>query len=364
MGTPLFLDRFHMTTAAPSAAQGSRARFASPNASESPVDANSQDYVSLDGSLQRALSRFAPAGVNLGEVVWFNVFFLVVMHIVALYGLWVALTAAKWATVAFAVALWPITGMGITVGVHRLWSHRSYKAHWTLRLFLAMINSAAYQGSIFEWSRDHRVHHKCSETDGDPYNAARGMFFAHIGWIMVRKHPEVIRQGRKIDVSDLLADPIVVFQAKYYLATVMVFCYVVPTAVCWCVFGDSIVNGLLVAGVLRHMIVLHTTWTVNSLAHNHNHGMRPYNEKIHPAENWAVVFGAIGEGWHNYHHMFAYDYSASEFGWATQFNPSTAFIDSMAALGLVWERRKASPELVSKHKAEVLERTESKPHQH
>ena len=70
------------------------------------------------------------------------------------------------------------------------------------------------QNDIFEWARDHRVHHKFSETDADPHNALRGFFFSHIGWLLVRKHPDVIEKGRKLDVSDLKADPVVMFQKK------------------------------------------------------------------------------------------------------------------------------------------------------
>ena len=105
-------------------------------------------------------------------------------------------------------------GLGITGGAHRLWSHRSYKAKWPLRLIIALAQTIAVQNDIFEWSRDHRVHHKFSETDADPHNARRGFFFAHMGWLMMKKHPEVKRRGKTVDVSDLLQDPIVVYQRK------------------------------------------------------------------------------------------------------------------------------------------------------
>lgn len=135
-----------------------------------------------------------------------------------------------------------ISALGITAGAHRLWSHRTYKASLPLRIFLGVANSMAFQVSprrscavffffltikivhtcfrsdpqndVFEWARDHRVHHKYSETDADPHNAVRGFFFAHIGWLMVRKHPDVIEKGRKLNVSDLLADGVVQFQRK------------------------------------------------------------------------------------------------------------------------------------------------------
>lgn len=135
-----------------------------------------------------------------------------------------------------------ISALGITAGAHRLWSHRTYKASLPLRIFLGIANSMAFQVSrrqsranaqfiltfrnvnicspsdpqndIFEWARDHRVHHKYSETDADPHNAVRGFFFAHIGWLLVRKHPDVIEKGRKLNLGDLLADEVVQFQRK------------------------------------------------------------------------------------------------------------------------------------------------------
>lgn len=107
-----------------------------------------------------------------------------------------------------------ITGFGITAAAHRLWAHRAYKANLPMRIMLIIFNTIAFQNSVYVWARDHRVHHKFSETDADPHNATRGMFFSHIGWLMCKKHPEVKAKGKTIDMSDLEADPIVMFQHK------------------------------------------------------------------------------------------------------------------------------------------------------
>lgn len=108
-------------------------------------------------------------------------------------------------------------GMGITAGAHRLWSHRAYKARLPLRIFLMLCNTMAFQNSIYEWTRDHRVHHKYTDTNADPHNSRRGFFFAHMGWLMCRKHPDVKAKGKLIDMSDLRADPVVMFQKKSVL---------------------------------------------------------------------------------------------------------------------------------------------------
>jgi len=105
-------------------------------------------------------------------------------------------------------------GLGITAGVHRLWSHKAYKAKLPLRIFLMLCQSLAFQNSIWEWTRDHRVHHKFTDTHADPHNSRRGFFFAHMGWLMCKKHPDVTSKGKQISMEDIEQDPVVMFQKK------------------------------------------------------------------------------------------------------------------------------------------------------
>jgi len=235
--------------------------------------------------------------------------------------------------------------LGITAGAHRLWAHRSYKAKLPARILLGIFNSMAFQNDIIEWSRDHRVHHKFSETDADPHNAKRGFFFSHIGWLMVRKHPDVKDKGRHVDVSDLFADPVCAIQRKFYVPSVILFCFILPTWVPMHFWGESLSCAYYLA-VLRYTLALNVTWTVNSIAHLW--GNKPYDKNINPSENFFVTFGAVGEGYHNYHHTFPYDYSTSEFGW--KFNVTSMFIDFMALLGQVYDRKKVPHELVLRRK--------------
>ena len=111
------------------------------------------------------------------------------------------------------LAVW--SGLGIAGGAHRLWCHRSYKAKLPMRIMLMFFQTLAHQNSIYEWVRDHRVHHKFTDTDADPHNSRRGFFFSHVGWLMIKKHPDVKLKGKTIDMSDLEADPVVMFQKKY-----------------------------------------------------------------------------------------------------------------------------------------------------
>lgn len=104
--------------------------------------------------------------------------------------------------------------IGITAGAHRLWAHKTYKAKLPLQILLMLMNSIAFQNTAIDWARDHRLHHKYSDTDADPHNANRGFFYSHVGWLLVKKHPEVKKRGKDIDCSDIYGNPVLQFQKK------------------------------------------------------------------------------------------------------------------------------------------------------
>jgi len=274
-----------------------------------------------------------------GNINWPMGIYITLVHVLGFVGVAKMMECSK-ETLMWAFILWPISGFGITVGVHRLWSHRSYSAAFPVRFFLMLCNSIANQGSIYHWARDHRVHHKYSETHADPHNAMRGFFFAHMGWLYVKKHPEVIRAGKELDFSDLHEDPVVMFQKKLDPFFTLYMCFVFPAQIAVKFWGESFWPAFFVAGALRYMLVLHFTWLVNSAAHLY--GDHPYDVVSYPSENPYVSFFAVGEGWHNWHHKYPFDYAASEFGISSQFNPSKLFIDMLAAVGLVWGRKRGT----------------------
>lgn len=162
-----------------------------------------------------------------------------------------------------------------------------------------------------------------------------------MGWLMCRKHPDVISKGSKIDMSDLAADPVVMFQHNHYLPLTFLANIFIPTVIPALFWGESMMTAYFI-GALRYIIVLHTTWLVNSAAHMW--GDKPYDVSINPSENVLVSFLAAGEGFHNYHHTFPHDYSTSE--WRYSLNLTTFFIDCMASIGQVYDRRSMSKELV------------------
>ncbi|XP_055447576.1 acyl-CoA desaturase 3 [Psammomys obesus] len=271
------------------------------------------------------------------EYVWRNIILMALLHLGALYGI-TLLPSCRLYTLLWAHFYYVISILGIGAGVHRLWSHRTYKARLPLRLFLIIANTMAFQNDVYEWARDHRAHHKFSETHADPHDSRRGFFFSHVGWLLVRKHPAVKEKGGKLDMSDLKAEKLVMFQRRYYKPGVLLLCFILPTLVPWYCWGETFRHSLYVATFLRYAVVLNATWLVNSAAHLY--GYRPYDKSIDPRENVLVSFGSLGEGFHNYHHAFPYDYSASEYRWHVNF--TTFFIDCMAALGLAYDRKKVS----------------------
>ncbi|XP_058810732.1 acyl-CoA Delta-9 desaturase-like [Phymastichus coffea] len=279
------------------------------------------------------------------QLVWRNIIIFIYLHLGALYGVYLIFSSAKISTTIFAIILYHLSGFGITAGVHRLWSHRAYKAKWPLRLLLTLFNTIAFQDAVVDWARDHRMHHKYSETNADPYNAKRGFFFAHVGWLLCRKHPELREKGKEIDLRDLYADPILRFQKKYYMILMPLCCFILPTVIpvyCW---NESWRNAYFVPTILRWVYTVNATWFVNSAAHLF--GNKPYEKSIYPSQNLGVSIVALGEGWHNYHHTFPWDYKTAELG-NYAFNFTTAFIDLFAKIGWAYDLKTVSPDIIKR----------------
>lgn len=272
---------------------------------------------------------------TMSDVDWAKSIYLLIIHCGSTWGIYlIYLGQVNFRSILLGIFLYFIGGLGITAGAHRLWTHQSYRATLPLELFLALCNSIANQGSIFHWSRDHVVHHKFSESVADPHDARRGFFFSHIGWLLVRKQPEVARAGKLFQYSWLTNNPIVMFQNQFYTPIAISCCFILPT---WIAshFWNDFHGGLFVAGFLKYAWTLHCTWCVNSVAHLY--GYRPYDSSINPRESWFTSLLAMGEGWHNYHHTFPRDYATSEFGMLKQYNLTKLFIDFCASIGLAYD---------------------------
>jgi stearoyl-CoA desaturase (delta-9 desaturase) len=232
----------------------------------------------------------------------------------------------------------------MSVGGHRLWAHRSFKARLPLKIILLILQTATVNGSALSYARDHRTHHKWTDQEQDPKNPSRGFFYAHIGWWLLNKKEIVKEYGRKLNFDDLYNDPILRFQHKFYVPLVIIFGFIFPTLIPFYCWGENPLTAFLLCGPLRVCVILHHLFTVNSLAHFV--GWRPYDREMRPTENRLVIYLSLGEGNHNYHHTFPWDYSSSEKKWWEFFNPATLFINFCELIGLAHDLKKPSNELV------------------
>jgi stearoyl-CoA desaturase (delta-9 desaturase) len=275
-------------------------------------------------------------------LIWINIIGIFSVHLIAMMGFITFPYFTHKLTVLWCFLTGWAGGFGVTAGAHRLWSHKSYKATVPLRLILLMCYAMAGQNRLYEWVRDHRVHHKFSETDADPHNANRGFFFAHVGWLMMRKHPEVLRKGKQVDCSDLFEDPLVMAFEKYFWPIKLFFCFILPIMVPYLLWNETM-YWCVVSCLARYVCGLNFTWLVNSAAHMF--GNKPYNKKIQPVENFMVSIVAMGEGWHNYHHTFPWDYKAAELG-NYKVNATTFLLDMFAKIGWAYDLKSPSDKLI------------------
>lgn len=279
------------------------------------------------------------------EIVWPQVLHMLIVHIGGLYGFYQFCFVCSWKTCLWTYLGIFLSGQGITAGAHRLWTHRSYKAKLPLRIILMILQSMAFQTHIYGWVRNHRVHHKFTDTDADPHNATRGFFFSHVGWVMMRKHPDVAIKGKTVDMIDVEADPVVQFQKKYYGILVIITSFLIPTFIPWYFWNESIWVSWFTAGMFRHCASLQFTFFVNSIAHRW--GTKPYDITIGAAENKLISFLTYGEGWHNYHHVFPWDYKTGELS-SYRLNQTTLLIDLFAKIGWAYDLKTTSIDMVEK----------------
>ncbi|MEP7704874.1 fatty acid desaturase [Paraglaciecola sp. 25GB23A] len=239
------------------------------------------------------------------------------------------------------IALIYFSGMSITAGYHRLWSHKAYEANPVIKVILAIGGAMALQNSILHWSSDHRIHHKhVDDNESDPYSAKMGFWYSHIGW-MLREY-QVHRYSDYSNCRDLQKDKVVMWQHRHYLAIMLSANFGVPILLGW--LNNDISGMLLLAGVFRLVVVHHVTFFINSLAHIW--GRQPYTDKNSARDNDILAFFTFGEGYHNFHHIFEYDYRNGIRWW--QFDPSKWLIRGLSFVGLAKNLRRCPEERIEK----------------
>jgi stearoyl-CoA desaturase (delta-9 desaturase) len=268
---------------------------------------------------------------------WSTVVGLAMIHVGALGGLlWIVVHPSA-TTLAVAVAFYVASGLGITAGYHRLFAHRTYRASVAVRWFLLILGTIAFQNSALSWSADHRAHHADTDGDGDPHAVTRGMWHAHMGWLFQRREASADVTA----LTDLWSIRSLRLQHRWYLVVAIGLGLALPTALA-SLWGDPI-GGLLVIGLLRAAVLLQATFCVNSLAHMI--GSRRFDARSSARDSAVTALVTFGEGYHNFHHRFPYDYRNGRRWW--QYDPGKWLIWMLARVRLVSGTRAASRSTVA-----------------
>ena len=239
------------------------------------------------------------------------------------------------------VGMFIASGLSITLGYHRLFSHLSFKAKWPVRLFTLIFGATAMENSALEWCSDHRRHHKHTDDDTDPYNIQLGFLHAHIGWVVFRP---IGGDVPLTNVNDLKADPLVRWQHKWWGVIGIVVGFGLPALIGWLAGGGiGAAAGLLISGVARQVMVHHMTFFINSLCHTL--GGQPYSNRCSAKDSWFMSLFTFGEGYHNFHHEFQHDYRNGVKPW--QFDPTKWSIRVLEKLGLASNLRRVPNETIA-----------------
>ncbi|XP_070151665.1 (11Z)-hexadec-11-enoyl-CoA conjugase isoform X3 [Polyergus mexicanus] len=275
-------------------------------------------------------------------LIWRNIIGISALHVITIYLFVTRYNEAKFWTWIFEISYGILGALGVTAGAHRFWAHRSYSAKLPLKILLSYLYCMAGQTHLTKWIRVHRTHHRYTDTSADPHNSNRGFFFSHVGWLMMKHHPAVKEYGKNVNMSDIAADPVIRFFDKYYPPIMLSLCFVLPILIPVYIWNETWIISIA-ATITRYIFMLNAAFAVNSFAHLC--GTRPYNRNLKATENLTVSIVTFGEGWHNYHHSFPWDYKAAELG-LYRVNLTTAFIDFMAWIGLAYDLKTSSFEII------------------
>lgn len=285
------------------------------------------------------------SGKAMKEFNWGPALFLIIYQVVLLASLpfYFAFSfPSVWMWAATIVLLY-LTGLSITAGYHRYFAHRSYKTNSIMETILLFFGSMSVQGSVLRWSFEHRLHHAHVDTDKDPYSIKKGFWYAHFLWLMEK--PADI--DPKI-VPDLMKNPRVMFQDRYYG-----FCAILSNVAVFLLVGwllNDFWGAFFLASWTRIFLLHHFTWFINSLAHTW--GDKPFCQEQSAVNNYVISLLTFGEGYHNYHHVFANDYR-NGIRWY-HFDPTKWLIWTLAKFGLAHHLKQMDAAVIAKRM--VMER--------
>lgn len=233
---------------------------------------------------------------RLGSIVFFSAISFITAVGIPLYVYHKGLSISEIGLFTFFVL---VTSFSITIGYHRLFSHRAFIAHPILKFLVLFFGAAAFEQSALKWASLHRRHHQYVDTELDPYNIKFGFWYAHIGWVLMWK--QSINYN---NVKDLWENPMIRHQHKHYRFWSLIAGLVLPM-----LLGAAtghIVGALFFAVCARLVLVLNSNFFINSFAHTF--GRKPYDVSSSAKDNWLGAFLTNGEGYHNFHHRFPNDY--------------------------------------------------------
>jgi len=225
---------------------------------------------------------------------WITFTYILAIHLVALLAIFPSFFS--WSAVGVALIMhWVTAGLGVTLGFHRLLSHRSLEVPKWLEYFLIFCGTLSAQGGVINWVGLHRIHHKYSDNEPDPHNSNEGFWWSHLGWMI--HHIPADEEVSKY-TQDINADPVYQFFSNYFILFQVAFGLLLFAIGGW----SFVIWGIFV----RLVAVFHCTWFVNSATHKF--GYRTFDSNDQSRNCWWVALVTYGEGWHNNHH--AYQYSA------------------------------------------------------
>jgi stearoyl-CoA desaturase (delta-9 desaturase) len=249
--------------------------------------------------------------------------------VLAIYLLWAR--AVNWSDLVLLATLYSLIALGVTIGYHRMLTHRSFRPHPVVKLILLILGSMSLEGSALSWAATHIKHHAHSDREGDPHSPIEGFFHAHMGWLFRDSMADP-----NVYCRNLVKDPIVVFVSRTFLLWVALS-LVIPFLI-----GGW--TGLLWGGLVRIFLTHHVTWSVNSVCHTF--GKREFETNDRSHNEWLVGLLGFGEGWHNNHHAFPRSAFHGMHWW--QFDLSGYIIWTLERLGLAREVYRVSPVSLSR----------------
>ncbi len=255
----------------------------------------------------------------------------------------------SWVDVALVVIMWTITGLGITLGYHRYFTHGSFKANRGVKIALGLMGSLALEGSLDQWVADHRKHHKFSDEVGDPHSPwrygttkralAKGLWYAHVGWLFNDSNTPIEKYA-----PDIAGDKDLRLMSRYFpviVTTTLLLPAVIGGLVTWSWMGA--LTAFFWAGLVRIALLHHVTWSINSICHVF--GKRPFVSRDQSSNVSWLAIPSFGESWHNLHH--ADPTSARHGALRGQLDLSAEIIRGMEKLGLATDVRWPRPERVA-----------------